>query len=161
MLCCCHAVAMRFVVTKPNQFRVDVHSGSIVLLKLYMDLQKLSFEFVFCTLPNKYTYTNPSRWACVVSAGARPQWSPRARRPSKCQALQQELPTLSKVSLDPRLHKVYTLKALDFNLDYRDLCVEQFQDFFNATYSRGLRSGGWGSGDHSSYEVREKRWCLK
>ena len=53
MLCCCHAVAMRFVVTKPNQFRVDVHSGSIVLLKLYMDLQKLSFEFVFCTLPNK------------------------------------------------------------------------------------------------------------
>ena len=78
----------------------------------------------------------------MVSAGARPQWSPRARRPSKCQALQQELPTLSKVSLDPRLHKVYTLKALDFNLDYRDLCVEQFQDFFNATYSRGLRSGG-------------------
>ena len=53
LLCCCHAVAMRFVVTKPNQFRVDVHSGSIVLLKLYMDLQKLSFEFVFCTLPNK------------------------------------------------------------------------------------------------------------
>ena len=33
------------------------------------------------------------------------------------------------MSLDPRLHKVYTLKALDFNLDYRDLCVEQFKTF--------------------------------